>query len=223
MLPFYFLSVRVNDEPRFVCSMSQQTSDIVIFPSYYSRTWGASMLDRVRIWEAARATSAATSFFDPLIIDGKAFADGATGANNPIYQLWAEASSVYRPYDSWKLEDDLKCLISIGTGIPSSKPFGPGTREVAKALMAIATAAETTAEQFQRQNPSLVKKGIFFRFNVTQGLEGIGLEEANRLGDIEACTDRYCASASVIQRIESCVEILKRRECRLFSSFGLCL
>ncbi|PMD26932.1 FabD/lysophospholipase-like protein [Hyaloscypha hepaticicola] len=187
-LPENELLKEASGNPRcktFVCSMSQQTSDIVIFPSYYSRTWGMSMFHRVRIWEAERATSAATSFFDPLVID--------------------EASSIYRPCDGWKLDDDLKCVVSIGTGIPSSKPFGPGIGGVAKALVAIATAAENTAEQFQRQHPS----------------QGIGLEEANRLGDIEACTDRYCASASVMQSIESCVEKLSRRQCRLFSSFGL--
>jgi hypothetical protein len=169
--PFHFLSARFNDEARFVCSMSQQTSDIVIFPSYYSRTWEMSMFDRVRIWEAARATSAATSFFEPLVIDGKAFVDGATGANNPIYQLWAEATSIYRPCDGWKLEDDLKCVVLIGTGIPSSKPFGPGIGGVAKTLMAIATAAENTAEQFQRQHPSC-QEGDFLPIQCHAGTRG---------------------------------------------------
>jgi hypothetical protein len=197
--------------------MSQQTSDIVVFPSYYSKTWGSAMLDRVRIWEAARATSAATSFFEPLTIDGKVFSDGATGANNPIYELWTEASSLYSCGNNWKLEDHLKCLISIGTGVPSLKPFGPGIADVAAALKAIATASESKAQQFQRQYPSLVRNSVFFRFNVAHGLEDVGLEESSRVGDIESSTDRYCASASVMQQIESCVETLKRRPCELWT------
>ncbi|KAK3937037.1 kinesin [Diplogelasinospora grovesii] len=198
----------------FVCSMSQQTSDIVIFSNYYSKTSGASMLNRVRIWEAARATSATPSFFEPVVVDKMVFEDGATGANNPIFELWAEASSLYRPdsgNETWNLEDELDCLVSIGRGMPSLRPFGPGVVDVAKALKAIATAAEKTAERFQRHHERLVKSGVFFRFNVSHGLEDIGLEEASRLGDIQACTDRYCTSPSVVQRVEACANKLKRR------------
>lgn len=208
-----FISLKKNDETSFVCTMSQETSDIIIFPSYYSPTWGRGMLDRIRIWEAARATSAATSFFEPLVVDGRSYADAATGANNPIYELWAEASSMYSPYDGWKLDDHLKCLVSIGTGIPSRRPFGPGLMEVAAALKAIATESETKAQQFQRQHLSLVRNSILFRFNVIDGLQGIGLEDADRLGEIEASTDRYCASVSVMQQVEACASRLKERPC----------
>ncbi|KAK5997022.1 Intracellular membrane-associated calcium-independent phospholipase A2 gamma-like protein [Cladobotryum mycophilum] len=190
----------------FVSTMRQEISDIVNFTSYYSPTWGASMLDRVRIWEAARATSAATSFFEPCVIDGKSFVDGATGANNPIHQLWAEASSIYGDHDggTWKLEDHLRCLVSIGTGTPSSKPFGPDMKEVAASLRAIATSAESVAQTFEREHPHLVNKGVYFRFNVTNGLQGIGLEEANRLREIEALTSNYCASPAVTKNITAC-------------------
>lgn len=194
----------------FVCSISQQTSHVVLFPSYYSKTWGSQMLNRVRIWEAARATSAATSFFEPLTIDGKVFADGATGANNPIFELWAEASSVFKTDDRWRLEDHLKCLISIGTGIPSLKQFGPGITDVVGALKAIATESESKSDLFQRQYSSLVRESTFFRFNVTHGLEDVGLEEADRLGDIESSTYRYCASPLVVQQIDKCAGTLKR-------------
>ncbi|KAJ8126223.1 hypothetical protein O1611_g7414 [Lasiodiplodia mahajangana] len=193
----------------FVCTMSQETSGTIVFPSYYSPTWGKQMLNRVRIWEAARATSAATSFFEPIAIDGRVYTDGATGANNPIHELWAEASSMYSPDDKWKLEDYLKCLVSIGTGIPSRKPFGPGLIQVAAALKAIATGSEEKAEQFLRQHPSLVKKSILFRFNVVDGLQEVGLEAASRLGEIEASTYRYCASVPIAERIADCASKLK--------------
>ncbi|KAI0531894.1 hypothetical protein GGR58DRAFT_507980 [Xylaria digitata] len=174
----------------FVRTMSQETSDTVVFPNYYSPTWGKPMLDRIRIWEAARDTSAATSFFELLA---------------------AEASSTYSLYDGWKLEDHLKCLVSIGTGIPSRKPFGPGLIEVAAALKAIATESEAKAEQFKRQHLSLVRNSILFRFNVIDGLQGIGLEAANRLGEIEASTDRYCATVSVTQQVRACASKLREK------------
>jgi patatin-like phospholipase/acyl hydrolase len=39
-----------------------------------------------KIWEAARATSAAPIFFKRLEKDGKKFIDGGLGFNNPIHQ-----------------------------------------------------------------------------------------------------------------------------------------
>lgn len=182
-----------------------------MFPSYYSTTWGSAMLDRVRIWEAARATSAATTFFEPITIAGQTFADGATGANSPIFELWAEASSVFcRGPGSPRLEDQISCLVSIGTGIPSLKAFGPEIKDVAKALKSIALSAEEKWEQFQRQVPSLAQDGrLAFRFNVAQGLQSIGLEDADRLGDIDAYTDRYCRSAHASQQLEACAKALK--------------
>jgi hypothetical protein len=47
------------------------------------------MLNRVQIWEAAGATSAATSFFDPLVIDGKAFADGSINYGRRLHPFTA--------------------------------------------------------------------------------------------------------------------------------------
>lgn len=39
------------------------------------------------IIEAARAISAATSFFEPVSIGARRFADGALGANNPVDEV----------------------------------------------------------------------------------------------------------------------------------------
>lgn len=195
--------------------MSQQTSDIVVLPSYESKLWNSSILGGLRIWEAARATSAATSFFDPIIISGQVFADGATGANNPVYELWSEAISSFKPPDdnTWKLEDHLCCLISIGTGVPSTKPFGPHIAEVAKAIKSIAIDSECRSQQFQRNHTDLLQQGILFRFSVMQGMRGIGLEDADRLGDIEAITDRYCAMQEISLQLECCAGKLKDLLC----------
>ncbi|KAJ6441059.1 Hydantoin utilization protein A [Purpureocillium lavendulum] len=185
----------------FVSTMRQEISDIVNLTSYYSPTWGASMLDRVKIWEAARATSAATSFFDPCVIDGKAFADGGTGANNPIHQLWAEASCVYGDGNASR------------TGTPSRKPFGPDLQDVATALRAIATSAESVAQTFEREHPHLVNGCVYFRFNVTNGLQGVGLEASDRLSEIEALTSSYCASPTITQKMKVCASQLTGAKC----------
>jgi predicted acylesterase/phospholipase RssA len=78
------------------------------------------LLDSTKIWEACRATSAATTFFDPITIGpfDEEFVDGALGANNPIYELWTQAQDIWGD----QLWGRLKCLVSIGTGIPKKEP-----------------------------------------------------------------------------------------------------
>jgi predicted acylesterase/phospholipase RssA len=46
------------------------------------------------ICQAARATSAATTFFEPASIGARRFADGALGANNPVDEVEDEASDI---------------------------------------------------------------------------------------------------------------------------------
>jgi predicted acylesterase/phospholipase RssA len=54
-------------------------------------------MNGVTIWEACRATSAAFSLFDSIALGrfGEEFVDGATGANNPVWQLWDQAKQLW--------------------------------------------------------------------------------------------------------------------------------
>jgi predicted acylesterase/phospholipase RssA len=105
-----------------VCATSKETGDTVRLTSYRSPRGRTQLLRTTKIWEAGRATSAASSFFDPITIGDfrQGFVDGATGANNPVYELWNEAQDIW---PSKSLEDKIKCLVSIGTGVPSLTPF----------------------------------------------------------------------------------------------------
>ncbi|KAI9774452.1 MAG: hypothetical protein M1839_001735 [Geoglossum umbratile] len=192
----------------FVCATSQTTGSTVVLSTYYSSRRGADMWKRVKIWQAARATSAASSFFDPIMVDGEGFVDGATGANNPIQELWTEASDVWREGSNWRLEDNVRCLVSIGTGIPTSKPFPSNAMGVGKALVAIATDTENVADMFQKHHTNLYRERRAFRFNVIHGLENVGLEEAKREGEIMAATRRYIQSENVFTAMKDCVEKL---------------
>lgn len=188
--------------PSFVCATSKETADTVHFTTYPSR--GAShMFDTTRIWEAARATSAASSFFVPIKIGpyDEEFVDGATGANNPVQELWNEAKTVW---SEKHLESSIQCLVSIGTGVPSLKPFGSSLREIAKTLVQIATETERTAEVFHRGHSELDDGNRYFRFNVLRGLEEIGLEDASQKNVIMAATSRYMASEAVSKQMKLC-------------------
>ena len=193
----------------FVCAMSKEVADTVHFTSYSSPRWSSDMYKNTRIWEAARATSAASSFFDPIKIGafGEEFVDGAVGANNPVNQLWVEAKNMW---PDEPLEGNLKCLVSIGTGVPGVAPYGSSLLEIAKTLKRIATETDLTAEAFHRAHSDLDDGNRYFRFNAS-GLEDIGLEDAAEKNRIMAATNRYVASESVMRQMRLCGNNLSTR------------
>lgn len=103
--------------------------------------------------------------------------------------------------------------MSIGTSIPSLKPFTNDLAGVGKSLLAIATETEKTAERFCRDKSGLDDKGRYYRFNVLRGLEDIGLEESKRKNEIIAATDRYVASQAVFKQMKACRNSLANKQC----------
>jgi hypothetical protein len=168
-----------------------------------------------KIWEAARATSAASSFFDPIRIDmgkyAEEFIDGAqAGANNPVREVYNEAKDVWDPEP---LESNLNCMISIGTGVPSVEPFRIGLLEIGDTLVRISTDTEQTAESFQRSHSDLDETDRYFRFNVRNGLENIGLEDSAHKDEIMAITERYVQSQDVFKLMKRCGRKMAEKEC----------
>ncbi|KAK5165890.1 uncharacterized protein LTR77_008814 [Saxophila tyrrhenica] len=198
----------------FVTATSKAHKKTVVFSSYFSDRRLGDRLDEVKIWEAARATSAATTFFDPIRICGEDFVDGATGANNPLPTLLTEASDMWLDDDdvTMNLDAHISCLVSIGTGLPSMTKFNDRATGIMQTLADIATDCEKAAEDFQRHHPLMLKSGRFFRFNVDQGLENVGLEEWKRLDDIGAVTRNYLQLERVRMGINKCSKLLKERD-----------
>ncbi|CAK7199475.1 hypothetical protein SEUCBS139899_002155 [Sporothrix eucalyptigena] len=196
----------------FVCATSKQTSDIVCLANYRSpRSDNSDLLNSTTIWQACRATSAATTFFDPITIGpfNEEFVDGALGANNPVYILWNQAQDVWGK----QLQSKLQCVVSIGTGVLNLQPVRDDVLGIWKTLKDIATETEKTAQQFHRDKSSLDDDGLYYRFNVDRGLEEIGLEESKKKNEIAAATRRYIESQTVFKQIQACVNHLAAREC----------
>ena len=197
-----------------MCATSRQSADTVVLSSYFSRRRGSDLRAITTIWAAARATSAASSFFDSIKIGEEDFVDGATPANNPINEMWTEAYDTFRVREdqNWKLEDNILCLVSIGTGVPSLRPFGDDLKSVGQALLAIATDAEKRAEDFHRHHLQLAKTNRYYRFNVLRGLEDVGLEDASKIDRIIGVTRRYIQTQTVFDQFEACSERLNMRD-----------
>ena len=167
-------------------------------------TWRHDPLYEIcKIWEAARATSAASTFFEPIQIgqNRQFFVDGAlTGSNNPVRTANVESDDV------WPNTDRL--ILSVGTGAAPGQAVTGNLLELANRLEKMVTDSEKTARTFRMENEKMVRKGRLHRFNVTHGLANIGLEEHEAIDKIATYTDSYLDDPEVFDKVQSCVDNL---------------
>ncbi|GIC94699.1 uncharacterized protein Aud_002028 [Aspergillus udagawae] len=172
------------------------------------------------ICEAALATSAATGFFTPVLIGPRCFVDGALGANNPVDEVEGEASNIWCP-DTGDLKPLVKCFISIGTGNPGKRAIEDNLfKFFSKTLVAISTETEETERKFIARWAGHFNQKRFFRFNVEQGLQNVGLTEYKEQGLIEAATHEYIAHQNQKFRVRDCVQNLRQKQCVCIENFA---
>ncbi|KAE8149604.1 acyl transferase/acyl hydrolase/lysophospholipase [Aspergillus avenaceus] len=98
-------------------------------------------LPGIKLWEAARATSAAPAYFKPVTVGDYELVDGGLGANNPLGWLWTEVLSVFGA------TQETKCFLSLGTGIDADREVWTGgvpTLGTVESFASIATNSELT-------------------------------------------------------------------------------
>ncbi|KAJ6120164.1 protein kinase subdomain-containing protein [Penicillium sp. IBT 18751x] len=172
----------------FVCTADRHTKEIIHLRSY-SLSHEPDI--RTTIYQAALATSAATTFFEPVIIGDRSFADGGLGANNPVDEVEGEATNIWCP-ETGDLKPQVKCFISIGTGNPGKKPFEDNALKfLGQTVVQIATETENTERRFIARWAKHFDDKRYFRFNVEHGLQEIGLEEYRKKGAMKAATEGY--------------------------------
>jgi hypothetical protein len=103
---------------------------------------------------------------------------------------------------------NIRTMVSIGTGIPDLKDFGDDPLTIGKTLLEMSTETQNTANDFHRNHSDLDDDGRYYRFNVGRGLAGIGLEEANEVGRIKELTDAYLVEQSTYSSIRKCAKTL---------------
>jgi hypothetical protein len=156
-----------------------------------------------RIWEAARATSAASTFFDPIAIGPhhQTYVDGALGCNNPIRLLDWESKEMWPDSD--------RIFISVGTGTAPGASLDGNILTLTKRITQIAVETEKTHEGFYRDHETtLIANRHYFRFNV-EGLERIRLDEHKARPEIYGATETYLESGAAGTMIKQLVEVLR--------------
>ncbi|EKM76770.1 hypothetical protein AGABI1DRAFT_108612 [Agaricus bisporus var. burnettii JB137-S8] len=182
----------------FVCAKNAHNMEIpVLFRTYQSRE---THLD-CKIWEAARATSAAPTFFKRIIIGrDQPFIDGGLGRNNPSQVVLEEANALFGARQ-------IGCL----AGIIGIKKPGLWQRilptDVIDALKAITTDCESTHEAMLRRFSKL--PSTYFRLNVEQGMQEIELSEWEKLSNAEAHTTQYMRKEEVTEKLGSLVSAIR--------------
>jgi predicted acylesterase/phospholipase RssA len=193
----------------FVCTTAKETTGITRLRSY-------SLPDELdlpaTVCEAALATSAATSFFDPVSIGARQFVDGALGANNPVEEVEGEATNIWCS-ETGDLKPLVKCFISIGTGNPGKKAIEDNMLKfLSKTLVGITTETENTERKFIARWAQHFDQKRYFRFNVDQGLQEVGLAEYREQGTIESATDEYLKHQAQKFRVRDCVLNLRQKQ-----------
>jgi hypothetical protein len=154
----------------------------VLFRSYKNPLEMSDFPD-IAIWQAARATSAAPTYFEPLRIGKVGFVDGGMQANNPLgwyvalitslfvqsnlHRVWNEMLSVYGAART------TNCFLSIGTGVPLTETLSEFTVPKATTVSSIATNSELPNILFRSLINAFAPAGMikkYWRLNVGDGL-----------------------------------------------------
>ncbi|KKF93514.1 Vegetative incompatibility protein HET-E-1 [Ceratocystis platani] len=135
-----------------------------------------------KVWQAARATSAAITLFDPIKLgrDGIEFIDASYGYNNPCEALISEAG---RQFPGRHI-----MILSIGTGVDDVVEISDSRGSVLEALRKMATSSKQTDLRLKEKYNS---PGVYRRFNVEIGLRDNKVLDREIFGNISAHTMNY--------------------------------
>jgi hypothetical protein len=182
----------------------------------------------IKIWEAARAATAASAYFKPMPIKigentTEEFIDAAIGCNNPVDYLLQEA--VARIGTGRRLG----CLISIGTGtrVVEIERAPPGLKNIAHvkkfARELIGTLKSTATDGEEPHRRLLAKLGsyqnAYFRFNVPDVADQVGLDKYLKVHILKVATVAHLAEPLVSTQIFNAAGVLGRNS----SGHGLTL
>jgi predicted acylesterase/phospholipase RssA len=156
-------------------------------------------------WEACRATSAATTFFDPITIGPmqQTFADGAVAYNNPVSLVYREAKYM------WPAQLNDALMISIGTGAAPGPAFEGTAVNIIKAMRQIVTETEKTNNDFLHEHYDMLDTDCLYRFNVLHKLAEVSLEEYKETRKVADATRDYLNDAEMRHKYRKCLSQLR--------------
>jgi hypothetical protein len=166
--------------------------------------------DDYKIWEVARATSAAPVFFDPIKIGSPpiTYEDDKMSFNNPARVTYEEVQRLW-PHRR------IGVFLSLGTG-RNKLAFGISLEaEVTQALMKMSERATKVHDQLYTQFRAHNNDPVYFRLNVDQGLADIGFQEWQKTSQLASCTEAYMAKPEISHAYLTCTASIRRISARM--------
>ncbi|KAL8834089.1 MAG: hypothetical protein Q9170_003925 [Blastenia crenularia] len=195
-----------------VCCVAKETGTAVRIRSY-NQNFDNHVA--ATIWQAALATSAATTFFEPVAIGPCKYVDGALRNNNPVVEVETEAQRIWcSDQGNLGLHDLVKCFLSIGTGMPAKLAISDNIFGLLNNLKTNTTDTEAVNKHFMdRWRRHLINKRLF-RFDVAHGLQGVELADYKKQAIIIEATNEYVNEAAQQMMLQGCTENLIHKELR---------
>ncbi|CAM9662380.1 unnamed protein product [Phaeothamnion confervicola] len=160
---------------------------------------------RHMVRECIRATTAAPTFFSPLLLNGTLYSDGALLANNPTCVALHEAAHIFPGVP-------VEAVVSLGTGCynETARDFSDpavGWDSIVNQLISSATETENTHDMLT----DLLPPDKYFRFNpVLPGDVAIDETRPDRLRGLKALAAGYFNTPERAARLEELAKILRR-------------
>ncbi|KAG8728712.1 hypothetical protein FRC11_010361 [Ceratobasidium sp. 423] len=173
----------------------------VMFRSYNATT---NPGPNCAIWQALYATMAHPDLFKSIdIVDSsvpQSFVSGELGCSNPLRHVLFEVKRIYP-------DRQLACIISIGAGhartiqVPNPGRWHPVHRiQDVTVMEEIAKDSEQVAEEMALRFQGT--SGVYFRFNVDQGMQNMKDGSWERLGEATQHTNAYLQKSETNQRLQ---------------------
>ncbi|KAF3762534.1 hypothetical protein M406DRAFT_352811 [Cryphonectria parasitica EP155] len=194
----------------FVCTMPQHDRNATVRLRTYDVE--GDKFSKCQIYQAARATTAASTFFKPMPIQNDQgvvtnFVDAALGRNNPVGILLEEAGSLFGT------RRRLGCVVSLGTG--SRKTELAKGKSKAKQLVSLLSVLKEISTDTQRDHERMLSMlkdfpDTYFRLNVDGGAEKISLDDWGKIGLLKERTRKYLQDKAVADCIDKLAKALLR-------------
>jgi hypothetical protein len=131
-----------------------------------------------------------------------------------------EASDIWCP-NSGDLKTLVKCFIFIGMGNPGVKEVEDNMfKLLSKTLVQISTETEETAKKFIARWRQHYDSNRYFRFNVDQGLQDVGLAQHTKRGNVKVVTDEYLEHQAQTFQMRDCVKNLRSKRSGYYADFS---
>ncbi|KAJ3959634.1 hypothetical protein N0V92_003725 [Colletotrichum tropicale] len=180
----------------FVATVRADDEELLLLRSYINKQQPDMHSAKFEMWEALRATSAASTYFKEYRRGNEeGYVDGAFKSNNPIFEVHHEAA------DLWPGRDVF--LISIGTGTKPSTPLGGHVVKLVRSMTKLATATEGSWIRFHRTHKQLAEDNRLFRFS-TPGIGEVDLGNYKMIGNVAMRTETYLRDTTTARDIARC-------------------